>query len=669
MPNPTVSRPSTPPLSTPVQPAAHPNVGPSGPGGTSTPAGNKALARFDGAPALPSRRTSLNGSEATSASSAASASNTVNTTRRRSSAAALAKAQTDRAAAQMAEQIQKLAMKEIGSLEPAAVRTYFENNVPRLFGAQAPAQERLLQLFAQAGIPDGERIVTEAMQAADRTMMAALGSGEDPSIALQRPPGPADGAALQRLFDAIDQVRAGSVSTPEEPRIEVLSSDSSVRSTETPEAPSSAGGADDNASIQAHFPPEEVKTAVDRLTEAIKEMPDFLARVMNNRDFDSKTAQWLATTGNVFLRNLASVGVTTFGREFLAYGIELALERHGVSEPVRRGISALAGPGYPTLTHLIGAYRDVMDGGATKEQLRDALIGRGISVATGLGAFFAEEAFGLSHTTTATHVAMTAYTHARDVGVQSWLRLPAAQDPPEDKTHFMFMSVFYGLDQMIVPMLMLMLAPNSGARAARAGLGMADVAKAAAIRAALNTGGEMAEDLANEGNRAIRAGHAPEVGLQVEFRQRHFVNALLGQQSVRSDIISEAQSFVPLIASKMTDSGKSSEQILMVTALMIGLINGVQYWPFAKGFSAQPKVTPRSPDIEEGHPLDDLASSSSSASPVTETAAATPLAPSTDSLEIEELDLDDPRTAELSATHATPEIEEPDSSSLLRNAI
>lgn len=667
MPNPTVSRPSTPPPSTPVQPGAHPGVAPSGPGG-STPAGSKALVRFEGTPGLPSRRTSLNGSEAATATSAASTSNAVTTTRRRSSAA-LAKAQTDRAAAQMAEQIQQLAMKEIGSLEPAAVRTYFENNVSRLFGAQAPAQERLLRLFAQAGIPDGERIVTDAMQAADRTMMAALANGEGPSTALQRPAGPADDAALQRLFDAIDQIRASRVPPPEESRIETLSSDSSVRSTETPEAPSSAGGADDNASLQAHFPPEDVKTAVDRLTEAIKEMPDFLARVMNNRDFDSKTAQWLATTGNVFLRNLASVGVTTFGREFLAYGIELALERNGVSEPVRRGISALAGPGYPTLTHLIGAYRDVMDGGATKEQLRDALIGRGISVATGLGAFFAEEAFGLSHTTTATHVAMTAYTHARDVGVQSWLRLPAAQDPPEDKTHFMFMSVFYGLDQMIVPMLMLMLAPNSGARAARAGLGMADVAKAAAIRAALNTGGEMAEDLANEGNRAIRAGHAPEVGLQVEFRQRHFVNALLGQQSVRSDIISEAQSFVPLIASKMTDAGKSSNQILMVTALMIGLINGVQYWPFAKGFSAQPKVTPRSPDIEEGHPLDDLASSSSSASPATETAAATPPAPSTDSLEIEELDLDDPRTAELSAAHVTPEIEEPDGSSLLRNAI
>lgn len=650
MPTPTLSRASTPPLSTPVQPTAHPDVAPSGPGGSTST--SKALVRHEGTPALPLRRTSVGGSEAATGTSAASASTALTTTRRRSSAA-LAKAQSDRAAAQMAEQIQKLAMKEIGSLEPAAVRTYFENNVSRLLGAQAPAQERLLRLFARAGVPDGERIVIDAMQAADRTMMEALGSGEGASTALQRPVGPADDAALQRLFDAIDQIRSGSVAPPGDSRIEEVSSDSSVTSSqtsETSEAPSSAGGADDNASLQAHFPPEDVKTATDRLAEAIKGMPDFLARVMNNRDFDSKTAQWLATTGNVFLRNLASVGVTTFGREFLAYGIELALERHGVSEPVRRGISALAGPGYPTLTHLIGAYRDVMDGGASKEQLRDALIGRAISVATGLGAFFAEEAFGLSHTTTATHVAMTAYTHARDVGVQSWLRLPAAQDPPEDRTHFMFMSVFYGLDQMIVPMLMLMLAPNSGARAARAGLGIADVAKAAATRAALNTAGEMAEDLANEGNRAIRAGHAPEVGLQVEFRQRHFVNGLLGQQSVRSDIISEAQSFVPLIASKMTDAGKSSNQILMVTALMIGLINGVQYWPFAKGFSAQPKVAPRPGDIEEGHPLDDLAS------------------PSTDSLQIEELDPDDPNTAALPTVSATPDIEEPDGS-LLRNAI
>ncbi|ARN20799.1 hypothetical protein [Piscinibacter gummiphilus] len=650
MPPPTVSRPGTPPITT--QTTLPPPTDPSSSSGTTTrPSGNNALVRFQGTQALPNRRPSVTGTEAATSTAATSSTNAVATTRRRTNAA-LTKVQTERAAAELAQQIHQLAMREIGSLEPAAVQAYFESNVSRLMGAQAPAQQRLLRLFAQARVPDGERIVTDAMQALDRTMTAALGGGEGASTALQRASGPMDQAALQRFFDVIDQMRGAPPPVPlgGDTRIEEVDTDSTVTRTTDD---TSVSGADSDASVRGHFPAEEVESLVAKLTEAIKATPEFLAKVMNNRDFDTKTAQWLATTGNVFLRNLASVGVTTFGREFLAYGIELALERQGVSVDVRRGLSALTGPGYATLTHMVGAYRDVMDGGASKEDLRNALIGRGVSVATALAAFFAEDALGLSHTTTATHAAMTAYTHARDVGVQSWLRLPAARDPAEDKTHFMFMSVFYGIDQFIVPMLMLLAAPNSGARAARNGVGLGDLAKAATIRAGLNTAGEMAEDLANEGNRAIRAGHAPEVGLQVDFKQRHFVNGLLGPQSVRTAIISEAQSFVPIIAAKM--DGKSDMQVLMVTALMIGLINGIQYWPFAKGFSAQPKVAPPPSDLESA-----LGSDSASQHELSDLS-------STESLQIEELDDHDPRLVGETVTTPT-EVIEPDDGSTRRAA-
>lgn len=626
---PPITRPGTPPLShgpqlTPPTEGA-PAHTPNRPGSPSRPdANSSALVRYGADPSSqPTRRSSLSGTEAAAASSAASG--TVAVTRRRAATAKLHQAEQAQQAASHQLQLERLITETVGSTDLAAMQSFFETNVPQLFGRQAPAQQRLTELLAGHGIPDAERLVRSVMQTSDRIMTAmmsgaASGSGQPPTLSRQ------EAGDLQRLFEAVGQVRTTALPPAEQAHIRELETEEEVAA-----FLAGAGGPPDvgstetqslstveSASTDAPPLPTEAET-----TSAIRAMLDkldlgavlkFIDRVLENRTFDTKTAQWLATTVNVILRNLASVGATTFGRELLAFGIELGLQANGVGPEKRRALSALMGPGYSTLTHMMGAFRDVMndralvaEGFEPNPNLRDALIGRGISAATAIGAFFLEDALDLSKNTTAVHSAMTAYTHGRDVGVQSWLRLPAAQDPAEDAFHFKFMSVMYGLDQMLTPMAMMLTAPLSGASAARAGHTIGQAAQAAVIRAGWNTAGEVAEDLLNEGNRAIRAGHAPEVGLAVDAHPTNFVNGWLGQQSVRSAIISEAQSFAAVIAHEMTKNKASPIATLMITALMIGLVNGVQYWPFARGFAAQPKpVRPTPSDVESGLDLDRL---------------------------------------------------------------
>jgi hypothetical protein len=571
---------------------------------------------------MPTRRPSVNTTEATASTAAAG---TVAITRRRAATAKLHQAEQAQQAASHEMQLQRLITETVGSPDLAAMQSFFETNVPQLFGQQAPAQERLTRLLAGHGIPDAERLVRSVMQTSDRIMAAmvdgaASGSGQPPRLSRQ------EAGDLQQLFEAVGGLQTTALPPAEQGRIRELETEEDVAAflaevggrTEAAGVESATPSTIESATTDTPPLPTEAET-----TSALCGMLDrmdfgavmkFIDRVLENRTFDTKTAQWLATTVNVILRNLASVGATTFGRELLAFGIETALEAHGVGPEKRRALSALMGPGYATLTHMLGAFRDVMNDRALVAEgldpnpnLRDALIGRGISAATAIGAFMVEDALDLSKNTTAVHSAMTAYTHGRDVGVQSWLRLPAAQDPAEDAFHFKFMSLTYGIDQMLTPMAMMLTAPLSGALAARAGHTIGQAAKAAVIRAGWNTAGEVAEDLLNEGNRAIRAGHAPEVGLAVDAHPTNFVNGLLGQQSVRSAIISEAQSFAAVIAFEMTKKNASPMATLMITALMIGLVNGVQYWPFARGFAAQPKpVRPAPSDLESALDLDRL---------------------------------------------------------------
>jgi hypothetical protein len=339
---------------------------------------------------------------------------------------------------------------------------------------------------------------------------------------------------------------------------------------------------------------DEVLGGDGEIPRSRAEMKNLAMRVFENRDFKSGLAQWVATTINVVLRNIASVGATTFAREMLAFGLELALEHYKVTPQARKAISIVMGPVYQAVTMSLGAIRDNYAGTATKQTNAARLISGVMPVI----AYGIEHALGGGTDTAAVHSAMTVYTHLRDVAVQSWLRLPAAKDPAEDAFHFTFMSVFYGIDQFLAPLGMLTWAPQSGAGAARAGMTALEAMIPAAKRALINTGGEIAEDLANEGNRAIRAGHAPEVSLKVEVNKRHFLNAWLGQQSVRSGIISEAQSFAAAIAFQLA-AEKNPFKTTIAIALMIGAVNGVQYWPFARGFAGQPKVE-GPPDTEQG---------------------------------------------------------------------
>ncbi|WP_093442733.1 hypothetical protein [Variovorax sp. 770b2] len=618
------------------------------------------MVRFqDGAaPSLPKRRNSV-----TVADPVAAASSAVLATRRRTNAVLL-KVQTERATTQAAQQLQRLAMQTIGSLEPAAVQGFFDNQVPDLFGHQAPAQARLSLLLADHGIQDGAQIIDITMRAMDRLLNAALaGNAEGSSPALQPTPSRQEQAAFQRLFDALEQIRgstsAAALPPAGENRIHDLETDADVAAflAETGQHPIDNGPtqglppASDNGdaatSLRGQYPPSELegRGMLAGLLDGMNggAIPRFIKQVLENRTFDSKAAQWAATANNVALRNLASVGVTVFGRELLAYGIEHALNQHGVSAQNRRALSALLGPGCQAFAHAVGVYRDFAAGTASKESVAS----RGISALTAIGAFMVEDALNLSQTTTATHAAMTAYAHVREVGAQSWLRLPAAKETAQDKTHFWFMSVAYGLDQMLASMTMSMLAPTSGAGAALAGQSLREAAGAAGIRGALNTAYEVGDELLNEGNRALRAGHGLEKALEVDVRQRHFVNALLGQQPARAAVLSAVQSLTAVIALEMAKKKASPQTTLMVTALMTGLVNGAQYWPRMTSASGQPKVASSPADVEQGLALDDVGS---------------PRVSSDDarSPQIEELDSSDPQLAHLPVLDSHPVIEEPD---------
>ena len=322
----------------------------------------------------------------------------------------------------------------------------------------------------------------------------------------------------------------------------------------------------------------------------------FPGRVAANKDFTSAFGKGLASAGVVIARNLPSVFASTVARQGGTFLLEAAFQKGHVSPEVKAFLGFLFGQGLAAGLLTAGHLRDKRAGTGTASTAQSRLIMGGTSVAAGVAELIANAHDGTLGDSAALHIGFSLYTAWRDPGVQSWLRLnnPHTEGKSPDRKHFGAMSVFYMLDQAFVSFGMSRLASPSGPAAWHAGTSAADQVKNALIRGGLNLLGEVGEDLMFQGIPALRSAmnpgedtHALELNIKnVGLQKGYLANTAFGPWAVRTAILALTISFLSAIGPSMAKKPAMVQDLL--SALVVGVWNGVLYYDFANAGAAQP---------------------------------------------------------------------------------
>jgi hypothetical protein len=331
---------------------------------------------------------------------------------------------------------------------------------------------------------------------------------------------------------------------------------------------------------------------------------------VTKNEFTNPWATTAASVANVTLRNTASVFLPTFTRQMLSAQVERAIVTSGMSEKSTVALGS-AFAALPMVLLIAGTIRAHQNPEASAKAKTEGNIARGImgvmAFAALLGGIFGRQFGDKSSGAAAQMVAFTLYTFMRDIVSQSHIRLknpnmehrePGAKPVP-DALHWALISVLYGIDQIAVNQFMPTAAPVSGPGSFLSHMGGADQAKAAAIRAGINLGGEIGDDLLFNGIAAVRDKKALRLGLNWEPNLRHVANGLLAPMAVRTAI-----NHTNVVFGNLIDKALGSDQPLLSKLLpaitMGGLLNGIFYWPFANAGVGLPKVkAPGHAQVEE----------------------------------------------------------------------
>ncbi|MCA8023569.1 hypothetical protein [Burkholderia metallica] len=328
---------------------------------------------------------------------------------------------------------------------------------------------------------------------------------------------------------------------------------------------------------------------------------------LTSNEFKSGTAAFGASLLNVGMRNGASVAVPTFARQLLSAQIERGLTKSGISD-ARRASLGVSCTALPMLLLAFGTIRAHMNPRATQAEKTEGDFARGIMAATSFSALlvgiFSGQFGSKTSGAAAQMIAFTLYSFMRDIAVQSHVRLknpnmeqrtPGAKPVP-DKLHWLLISLIYGVDQFGVNLSMPMAAPISGPGAYHAHLGAVDQLKGAGLRALINWGGEIIEDMSFNGIAAVRDKTALRLGLKWEPKPGNVVNGLLAPMAVRTAITQTNVVLGDLIDKPLGDNHPLLSNLLL--ASMGGVLNCFLYWPCANAGKGAPPANPQ-PQVTE----------------------------------------------------------------------
>ncbi|KAH8890003.1 hypothetical protein GQ53DRAFT_651365, partial [Thozetella sp. PMI_491] len=286
-----------------------------------------------------------------------------------------------------------------------------------------------------------------------------------------------------------------------------------------------------------------------------------------------------------------SVFIPTVLRQFISYGVEAGFDKTNVPPWLRTTIGTLSGAGVAVVTHAIGFWRDKNAGTATPTSRRSRVIMAG----TALAAAVAELATNTAAGSASTHFAFTMYTGMRDLMVQSRVRLqnPNTSGTVPDWTHFGLMMVGYGIDQGLVNLAMSRLASPSGSAAWNARSSFVEQIKHALARGGLNLLGEIGEDLMFQAIPSVRSqirggsdAHVLQLTIEdVGYQKGYLANGALGPWAVRTGILSTTTAILAILTPRLANDPALLEG---TSDLVVALVNGLLYEPFANSGSGQP---------------------------------------------------------------------------------
>lgn len=339
----------------------------------------------------------------------------------------------------------------------------------------------------------------------------------------------------------------------------------------------------------------QLAQAPAQFARAAAVMAAFIERVAANEDFESTPATIAASVVNVAARNALAVLLPTAIRQFLSFGIEAAFAHTHASDNVKTTFGLMA-PLLATAALAMGAVRDSMAGTETTTSRRSRAIMGATTLVTGV----ATAATGAMPGVASLMLAFTLYTAMRDLVVQSRLRMnnPNTEGQAPDATHFSLISIGYGIDQALVNLGMSTLASPSGATAFVQHAGVQ--ARNAFRRAAINWAGENGEDLMFQSIPALRSlfgpaenRHALQLGIRdVGYQRNNVVNGALGPWAVRTGILATSFGLTGMLSAHLRDPRYVNNPRLVeaVNDLLLGVLNGVLYEPFANAGSGQPSA-------------------------------------------------------------------------------
>jgi hypothetical protein len=321
-----------------------------------------------------------------------------------------------------------------------------------------------------------------------------------------------------------------------------------------------------------------------------------MKRVAANEDFGF-TGSVAASVANVTALNLVKVWGPTLVRQYISYGIEAGLEATHAGPTARAVLGAVPAVASAAI-EVAGAIRDHRAGTGTVVSHTSravmggmALAGAGTALGTGAMAGVA-----------ALPVAFKLYCAMRDLGPGVAWKAVDRNAVDKGFGHWLMHTVQYGLNQALNNHLMSTHASPSGAGAFQAGAGLQHGNNAK--RAGINTFFENIDDLASPAMDMIKSAMDPnqqtlpmQIGLKnVGFSKDNYLNALT-LFATRTSATSQGLTF----------GGSANELIakdkqalaLLANDVILGLVNGPEYFHFSNTLAGQPPGTDRHAAIED----------------------------------------------------------------------
>ncbi len=321
-----------------------------------------------------------------------------------------------------------------------------------------------------------------------------------------------------------------------------------------------------------------------------------MKRVAANEDFGFKGS--IAASGaNLAALNLVKVWGPTLVRQYISYGIEAGLEAAHAGTTARAVLGSVPAVASAAL-EVAGAIRDHRAGTGTVVSHTSravmgglALAGAGTALGTGAMAGIA-----------ALPVAFKLYCGMRDLGPGVAWKAVDKNAEQRGFGHWLMHTVQYGLNQALNNHLMSTHASPSGAGAFQAGAGLQHGNNAK--RASINTFFETIDDAASplmdmvksymDKNQETRP---MQVGLKnVGFSKDNYLNALT-LFATRTSATSQGLTFGGS-ASALIDKDKAALAVL-ANDVILGLVNGPEYFHFSNTLAGQPAGTDRHAGIDD----------------------------------------------------------------------